>query len=135
MINIHKMASFMKPQKCREGMVNAIKVDGHPKNLDFAEVITKCKNKYTQEEKEIKHVFNDNKDQNKISRKKSCCTRTMFLNTTMFPSSLHMFFTRFILVFNFFFHNYQIQSFQNIWISFLMFFFLFYFRYKDRKEK
>ena len=64
MIGIQKMASFLDVKKCGEDMIDAIKVDGLPQNPDFAEIITKCKNKYAQDDKgkDIKRVFNEEKD-------------------------------------------------------------------------
>ena len=61
MIGIQKMASFLGVKKCREDMVHAIKIDGLPQNPDFAEIITKCKSKYAQDDKgkDIKHVLNE----------------------------------------------------------------------------
>ena len=50
MIGIQKMA-FLGVKKCREGMVDAMKVDGLPQNPDFIEIITRCKSKYAQDDK------------------------------------------------------------------------------------
>ena len=71
MIGIQKMASFMGVKKYGKGMVDAIKIDGLLKNPKFAEIITKCKNKYAQEEKvkDIKRVFNEDKDWDKNLKK------------------------------------------------------------------
>ena len=73
MIGIQKIASFLDVKKCRECMVDAIKVDGLPQNLDFAKIITRCKSKYAQEDKkkDIKHVFNEKKDWKKNLKKRA----------------------------------------------------------------
>ena len=67
MIGIQRMAFFLDVKKCGEGMVDAIKVDGLPQNPNFAEIIIKCKSKYAQEDKgkDIKRVFNEEKDSKK----------------------------------------------------------------------
>lgn len=53
-------------------MENAIKIDGLPKNLDFTNTVTKCNNKYAHEErgKEIKRIFNEDKDWDKNLKKR-----------------------------------------------------------------
>ena len=73
MIGIQRMASFLGVKKCGEGMVNAIKVDRLPQNPDFAEIIIRCKNKYAQDDKgkDIKRVFNEEKDWKKNLKKRA----------------------------------------------------------------
>ena len=63
MIGIQKMASFLGVKKCGEGMVDAIKVDGLLQNPDFADIITRSKNKFAQNKgKDIMRLFNKEKD-------------------------------------------------------------------------
>ena len=63
MIGIQKMASFLGVKKCGEGMVDAIKVDGLLQNPDFADIITRSKNKFAQNKgKDIIRLFNEKKD-------------------------------------------------------------------------
>ena len=73
MIEIQKMASFLDVKKCGEGMVDAIKVDGLPQNPNFAEIITTCKSKYAQDDKgkDIKRLFNEEKDWKKNLKKRA----------------------------------------------------------------
>ena len=73
MIGIQKMASFLDVKKCGEGMVDAIKVDGLPQNPDFAEIITRCKSKYAQDDKgkDIKRLFSEEKDWKKNLKKRT----------------------------------------------------------------
>ena len=72
MIGIQRMASVLGLKKCEEGMVDAIKVDRLPQNPDFTKIITRCKTKYAQDDKgkDIKHVFNEDKDSKKNLKKK-----------------------------------------------------------------
>ena len=72
MIEIQKMTSFLGVKKYGEGMVDAIKVDGLPQNPNFAEIITRCKSKYAQDEKgkDIKCLFNEEKDWKKNLKKR-----------------------------------------------------------------
>ena len=67
------MAFFLDVKKCREGMVDAIKIDGLLQNPDFAEIITKYKSKYVQDDKrkDIKPVFNEEKDWKKNLKKRA----------------------------------------------------------------
>ena len=73
MIGIQRMASFLGVKKCGEDMVNAIKVNGLPQNPNFAKIITKCKSKYAQDDKgkDIKHLFNEEKDWKKNLKKRA----------------------------------------------------------------
>ena len=73
MIGIQRMASFLGVKKCGEGMVNAIKVDELPQNPDFVEIIMRYKNKYVQDDKEkdIKCLFNEEKDWKKNLKKRA----------------------------------------------------------------
>ena len=81
MIGIQKMPSFLGVKKCGEGMVDAIKVDGLLRNSDFAKNITRCKSKYAQDDKkkDIKRMFNEEKDWKKNLKKSTCYTRSCFL--------------------------------------------------------
>ena len=74
MNGIQRMASFLGVKKCGEGMVDAIKVDGLSQNPDFAEIITRCKNKYAQDDKgkDIKRLFNEENDWKKNLKKRAC---------------------------------------------------------------
>ena len=73
MIGIQKMASYLGVKKCGNGMVDAIKVDRLPQNPDFAELITSCKSKFTQEDKgkDIQRLFNEEKDWKKNLKKRT----------------------------------------------------------------
>ena len=73
MIGIQKMASYLGVKKCSNGMVDAIKVDGLPFNPDFAELITNCKSKFAQKnkEKDIQRLLNEEKDWNKNLKKRT----------------------------------------------------------------
>ena len=73
MIGTQRMAPFLGVKKYGEGMVDAIKVDGLSQNPDFAEIITTCKTKYTQDDKgkDIKCVFNEDKDWKKNLKKRA----------------------------------------------------------------
>ena len=63
----------MGVKKWSEGMVDAIKVDGLPQNPDFVENITSCKSKYAQDDKgkDIKRLFNEEKDWKKNLKKRA----------------------------------------------------------------
>ena len=68
-----RMASFLGVKKYGEGMVDAIKVNGLPQNPDFAEIIIRCKIKYAHDDKgkDIKRVFNEDKDWKKNLKKRA----------------------------------------------------------------
>ena len=73
MIGIQRMASFLDVKKCGEDMMDAIKIDGLPQNPDFAKIITIYKSKYAQDNKrkDIKRLFNEEKDYKKNLKKRA----------------------------------------------------------------